>query len=143
MTILLETPEIQSPVMKSLISLVACGILGSASVLLNAQVTDSATPETIILSVGEETVILGDFEHIFLKNNRDSVITQTALDEYLELFINFKLKVQAAEDLGMDTVSTFQRELAGYRSQLARPYLTNNDLLQDLVRQAWERKQEE
>ena len=143
MTILLETTEIQSPVMKSLISLVACGILGSASVLLNAQVTDSATAETIILSVGEETVILGDFEHIFLKNNRDSVITQKALDEYLELFINFKLKVQAAEDLGMDTVSTFQRELAGYRSQLARPYLTNNDLLQDLVRQAWERKQEE
>ena len=61
----------------------------------------------------------------------------------MELFIRFKLKVQAAEALGMDTVATFQRELAGYRSQLARPYMTNNDLLQDLVLQAWERKQEE
>ena len=61
----------------------------------------------------------------------------------MELFINFKLKVQAAEALGMDTVETFQKELAGYRTQLARPYLTNNELLDELVRQAWERKQEE
>ena len=43
----------------------------------------------------------------------------------------------------MDTVETFQKELAGYRTQLARPYLTNNELLDELVRQAWERKQEE
>ena len=84
-----------------------------------------------------------DFQHVFLKNNRDSVITEAALNEYMELFINFKLKVQAAEALGMDTIETFQRELAGYRTQLARPYLTNNDLLLDLVKQAWERQQEE
>ena len=96
-----------------------------------------------VLTVGEESVSLADFEHIFLKNNRDSVITEAALDEYMELFINFKLKVQAAEALGMDTVETFQKELAGYRTQLARPYLTNNELLDELVRQAWERKQEE
>lgn len=96
-----------------------------------------------VLTVGEEAVPLTDFQHIFLKNNRDSVITQSALDEYVELFVNFKLKVQAAEALGMDTSETFLRELAGYRTQLARPYMTNNELLQDLVRQAWERKQEE
>ncbi len=99
--------------------------------------------ENAVLTVGTESVSLADFKHIFLKNNRDSVITRAALDEYMELFINFKLKVQAAEALGMDTVSTFQKELSGYRTQLARPYLTNNDLLNELVRQAWERKQEE
>ncbi len=99
--------------------------------------------ENAVLTVGTESVSLADFKHIFLKNNRDSVITQAALDEYMELFINFKLKVQAAEALGMDTVGTFQKELSGYRTQLARPYLTNNDLLNELVRQAWERKQEE
>ena len=96
-----------------------------------------------ILTVGTEEVNAADFQHVFLKNNRDSVITEAALNEYMELFINFKLKVQAAETLGMDTIETFQRELAGYRTQLARPYLTNNDLLQDLVKQAWERQQEE
>lgn len=106
---------------------------------LTHQAQDSGT----ILTVGDETVTADDFQHVFLKNNRDSVITAAALDEYMELFINFKLKVQAAEAMGMDTVETFQRELAGYRTQLARPYLTNNDLLQDLVKQAWERQQEE
>jgi len=76
-----------------------------------------------ILTVGTEKVSAADFQHVFLKNNRDSVITEAALNEYMELFINFKLKVQAAEALGMDTIETFQRELAGYRTQLARPYL--------------------
>ena len=104
--------------------------------------TDVNTTESV-LTVGEEAVSLADFKHIFLKNNRDSAITAAALDEYMELFINFKLKVQAAESLGMDTVETFQKELAGYRTQLARPYLTNNELLEELVQQAYDRKQEE
>ena len=104
--------------------------------------TEASTTETV-LTVGDESISIADFEHIFLKNNRDSAITAAALDEYMELFINFKLKVQAAESLGMDTVETFQKELAGYRTQLARPYLTNNELLEELVQQAFDRKQEE
>jgi len=110
---------------------------------LNSQETATSNASETVLTVGDEAVSLADFQHIFMKNNRDSVVTSASLDEYMELFIRFKLKVQAAEALGMDTVATFQRELAGYRSQLARPYMTNNDLLQDLVVQAWERKQEE
>ena len=110
---------------------------------LNSQETATSNASETVLTVGDEAVSLSDFQHIFMKNNRDSVVTIASLDEYMELFIRFKLKVQAAEALGMDAVATFQRELAGYRSQLARPYMTNNDLLQDLVLQAWERKQEE
>jgi peptidyl-prolyl cis-trans isomerase SurA len=117
---------------------VACMLFAAAFTAAPVHAQDEA-----VLTVGVESVSLADFEHIFLKNNRDSVITEAALDEYMELFINFKLKVQAAEALGMDTVETFQKELAGYRTQLARPYLTNNELLDELVRQAWERKQEE
>ena len=117
---------------------VACMLIAAAFTAAPVKAQDAA-----VLTVGEESVSLADFEHIFLKNNRDSVITEAALDEYMELFINFKLKVQAAEALGMDTVETFLKELAGYRTQLARPYLTNNELLDELVRQAWERKQEE
>jgi peptidyl-prolyl cis-trans isomerase SurA len=117
---------------------VACMLIAAAFTAAPVKAQEEA-----VLTVGEESVSLADFEHIFLKNNRDSVITEAALDEYMELFINFKLKVQAAEAIGMDTVETFQKELAGYRTQLARPYLTNNELLDELVRQAWERKQEE
>ncbi|HCZ07992.1 MAG TPA: hypothetical protein DHV07_02505, partial [Flavobacteriales bacterium] len=81
-----------------------------------------------VLNIAGEAVSAEDFSHIFKKNNRDSVITAESLDEYMELFIDFKLKVKAAEDLGMDTASSFVNELAGYRKQLARPYLVDNEL---------------
>jgi peptidyl-prolyl cis-trans isomerase SurA len=128
--------------MKIICTLFVCCLLLAPQAFF-AQETGTSEASDIVLTVGDETVTLADFDHIFMKNNRDSVVTVASLDDYLELFIKFKLKVQAAEALGMDTVATFQRELAGYRTQLARPYMTNNELLQDLVLQAWERKQEE
>ena len=88
--------------------------------------------QTVVTVAGEE-VSAQDFEHIFKKNNRDSLVTPEALDEYMELFIDFKLKVLAAEELGMDTAEAFINELAGYRKQLARPYLVDNDLLDAMV----------
>ena len=96
-----------------------------------------------VVTVAGEAVSADDFAHIFKKNNRDSLITPSSLDEYMELFIDFKLKVQAAEDLGMDTAASFVSELAGYRKQLARPYLVDNDLLDAMVREAYDRTLEE
>ncbi len=104
-----------------------------------AQAQDANT----VLTVANERVSIDDFEAIFKKNNRDSVITKKALDEYMELFINFKLKVKEAEALGLDTSAAFQRELQGYRKQLARPYLIDNDLLDALVEEAYKRKTQE
>jgi len=110
-----------------------------------AQIADSGNhaDETIVLRVGDEHVTLADFNHVFSKNNRDSVHTIEALDEYMELFINFKLKVLEAESLGMDTVASFQKELAGYRDQLARPYMVDGNLLDELVDEAYERSGQE
>ena len=74
-----------------------------------------------VLSVDGEPTSLEEFENIFRKNNRDSAISQQSLDEYMELFINFKLKVKEAREAGLDTVKKFKTELDGYRNQLARP----------------------
>lgn len=122
--------------MKALFQSIACLILLMGLQSVYAQ-------KEIILTVENEKVTKEDFESIFRKNNRDSVITSESLDEYMELFINFKLKVREAKDLGMDTVSSFVRELDGYRRQLSRPYLTDSDLLDDLIKQAYERKKTE
>ena len=92
-----------------------------------------------VLKVGEQYVTLADFDHIFRKNNRDGVATVESLDAYMELFINFKLKVLEAQSQGLDTAATFKKELAGYRSQLARPYLIDSELLGALVEEAWQR----
>ena len=96
-----------------------------------------------VLTIAGEAVSAEDFSHIFKKNNRDSLITAESLDDYMELFIDFKLKVKAAEDLGMDTATSFVNELAGYRKQLARPYLVDNELLDALVAEAYDRTLEE
>lgn len=97
----------------------------------------SQSSTDIVLTIDGESVTKEEFENIYKKNNRDSSVTQKALDDYMELFINFKLKVHAAKELGLDTVKKFVNELAGYRTQLARPYLTDTDKLNDLMKEAY------
>jgi peptidyl-prolyl cis-trans isomerase SurA len=96
-----------------------------------------------VLSIEGENITLEEFENIFRKNNRDSVITKASLDEYMELFINFKLKVKEAKRLGLDTVSKFKTELEGYRITLSRPYLTDGDMLNGMIQEAHERMKSE
>jgi peptidyl-prolyl cis-trans isomerase SurA len=103
----------------------------------------SQDKKAAVLTVDGEATSLEEFENIFRKNNRDSVITQQSLDDYMELFINFKLKVKEARELGLDTVTKFKSELDGYRSQLARPYLTDTDMLNGLVHEAYEHQKYE
>src|SRR5690606_20104873 len=113
-------------------------------VLLVGTIFQSAAQDsTVILTVAGEDVTKTEFETIFKKNNRDADVSPEALQEYMELFINFKLKVKEAESLGMDTIQQFVTELAGYREQLARPYLTDSEQNEALIREAYERKKEE
>ena len=51
----------------------------------------------------------------------------------LTLLLNFKLKVIEAEKLGLDTIPSFIRELAGYRRQLVKPYLTDSNISEQLL----------
>ena len=103
----------------------------------------SQDKKATILTIDGEAITLEEFDNIFRKNNRDSVITQQALDEYMQLFINFKLKVKEARALGLDTVAKFKTELEGYRAQLARPYLTDADVLNELMREGYDRLNQE
>lgn len=129
--------------MNKIITLCGVAFLG-LNISISAQTKEENTSDdSVILTVGAEVVSLGDFKYIYSKNNRDSIITSKALDEYMELFIKFKLKVMEAEALGMDTIAEFTKELAGYRKQLTRPYLVDMELLDELVLEAHNRKQEE
>lgn len=102
-----------------------------------------AEEDPVLLTIDNTEVTKSEFETIFRKNNRDSVITRADLDEYVELFVNFKLKVQEAEEMGMDTIAQFKRELSGYREQLARPYLVDKSMTDSLVHEAYNRLQTE
>jgi peptidyl-prolyl cis-trans isomerase SurA len=99
--------------------------------------------DPVLMSVDGQPVTKAEFEAIYKKNNKEASVTREALDEYLELFINYKLKVREAEKLGMDTISKFRTELDGYRKQLARPYLIDRELNDALIREAFDRSQQE
>ena len=84
--------------------------------------------DEVLLTVGNKSVYASEFEYIYNKNNAaGSVPNRQALEEYLDLFINFKLKVVAAEAECLDTTAAFKAELRGYRNQLAAPYLTDKE----------------
>ena len=100
----------------------------------------SQNSDRTLLTVDEEKVSVDDFLSIYNKNRQvGEELDPKTLDEYLELFINFKLKVKEAESLGMDTVPSFVKELSGYRKQLANPYLVDNEAGENLVKEAYER----
>lgn len=103
---------------------------------LFAQTSDKA----ILLSIGNHEVSVQEFERIYLKNRHTGITdTDISIDEYLDLFVNFKLKVVQAEELGYDTLASFISELNGYRDQLAKPYLTDQATISKLVKEAYER----
>ena len=101
----------------------------------------SSFSQDVLLQLEEDQITLDEFKHIFNKNNDDVIIDKAYLDEYIELFINFKLKVKEAKNLGYDTVSTFVTELEGYRKQLAKPYLRDDQFNEELFDEALERIQ--
>jgi peptidyl-prolyl cis-trans isomerase SurA len=105
----------------------------------NLQSVPVVASDPVLLMIGNENVPKSEFERVFKKNNRDSVYTETSVREYLDLYINYKLKVKEAEAQKLDTSETFKTELAGYRKQLAQPYLTDKEVSDQLIREAYER----
>src|ERR1700722_13709497 len=86
------------------------------------------TKDPVLISIAGENVTKSEFEKVFRKNNsKEKPGDQKAAAEYLELFVNYKLKVKEACDMGMDTSATFVAELAGYKKQLAGPYLVDKE----------------
>ena len=97
--------------------------------------------QDILLEIDNDQITLDEFSHIFNKNNENEEIDKAYLDEYVELFINFKLKVKEAKNLGFDTVPSFINELEGYRKQLAKPYLRDDNFNDELFDEALDRIQ--
>lgn len=96
-----------------------------------------------LMNIAGDNITVQEFLNIYNKNNTNNVVDKKTMDEYLDLFINFKLKVKEAEALGMDTARKFVSELAGYRRQLAQPYLVDRDLNEQLVREAFDRMKQD
>ncbi|MFP4469460.1 MAG: peptidylprolyl isomerase [Bacteroidales bacterium] len=97
--------------------------------------------DDVLLTIGNENITVDEFMAVYQKNNVEGeVLDKKSLEEYLDLYINFKLKVKAAEDMGLDTVASFINELKGYRDQLAKPYFVDEEVNAALLEEAYQRK---
>ena len=102
----------------------------------NAQILDS----DILLTISEEPVLANEFVRVYNKNlNLVQDDSQKEVESYLELFINYKLKLAEARFLGYDKDPVYLRELRSYKNQLTQNYLTDSNVTDDLVLEAYDR----
>ena len=93
-----------------------------------------------LITLGDKEISAKEFMDVYEKNNvKSEVIDKKSVDEYLDMYINFKLKVTEAEARRMDTLPKFVKEYEGYRKQLAKPYFSNDAATEQLVEEAYER----
>ncbi len=93
----------------------------------------------VLLTIDGEPSTVEEFMYIYQKNNREAQIDQKSIAEYLDLFINFKLKVHAAEEAGMDTTAKFKKELNNYRNQAVPKYMVDKEAEEAAVQKAYAR----
>ena len=105
--------------------------------------TFAQTTDPVLMTINNKPVLKSEFEYIYNKNNSNNSLDKKTLDEYVDLFINFKLKVEEAKTQGIDTTKSFITELAGYRSQLTKPYLTDSKVDEALLHEAYDRSKED
>ncbi|WP_160112166.1 peptidylprolyl isomerase [Aquimarina sp. AU58] len=98
----------------------------------------------VLFTIDESPVYISEFKRVYLKNIdlvKDK--SQKNIDEYLNLFINYKLKLKEAKHLGLDKKQAYLEELEGYRKQLAKGYLTDTRTSDALIREAYDRSLEQ
>ncbi|MFM7639186.1 MAG: peptidylprolyl isomerase [Bacteroidota bacterium] len=111
--------------------------------MAQAQTESKVVP--FVFSIDKEKVYADEFERQYLKNInlKEDAVTSKDIRNYLDLYIKFKLKVQDAKDAGLDTVTAYVQELQMYRDQLARNYLYDRSVTDALVKEAYDRLQNE
>lgn len=93
--------------------------------------------DPVLMTVNGKAVTLSEFEYMYNKNNQQQVAKQP-LDKYIDMFTVYKLKVADAEAAGIDTTASFKKEFAGYRNELAAPYLVDTVAQENKAKEIYE-----
>ena len=98
--------------------------------------------DEILFTVDGDSIPVSEFLYIYKKNLGDKAdFSKKSLEEYLDLYVKFKLKVKKAKDMKLDTSAAFKKEMAGYREQLAKSYLVDKEVNEKLMKEAYQRMQ--
>ncbi len=109
--------------------------------LLAIASTAFAQSDPVIMTINGTPVTRSEFEYSYNKNNSEGVIDKKTVEEYVDLFINYKLKVCAAIDEHYDTLTSFKKEFAQYRDQQVRPTLITDEDVEREARDIYNRTQ--
>lgn len=94
------------------------------------------TADPVLMNVAGKNVPLSEFEYLYNKNNNQQLEPLTA-EQYLKMFVDYKLKVADAEAAGIDTTASFRSEFMQYRDELAKPYMRDESVFESLVEEAY------
>lgn len=117
--------------------LTAAGIACAALLAVTAKNADP-----VLMNVAGKDVHLSEFEYLFHKNNSQQAQPQT-IDDYVGMFVDYKLKVADAEAAGIDTTAAFIGEYTQFRDELSEPYMRDDAVLDSMVQQAYDHMKEE
>ncbi len=101
-----------------------------------------AQNDPVIMKVNGKPITRSEFEYSYNKNNSEGVIDKKSIRDYVELFVNYKLKVEAAYEAGLDTMQTFRDEFLSYRNQQIRPSFINDDDIEAEAKRIYEETRE-
>ena len=106
---------------------------------ITSQQTLAQSSDPTIMTINGVPVSRSEFEYSYNKNNGEGVIDKLSVDEYVTLFVNYKLKVAAALDAKLDTLSSFRQEYAMYRDQQVKPTMVTDAEVLAEARQMYDR----
>lgn len=104
-----------------------------------APAVSAADSDPVLMTVDGHDVRVSEFEYLFNKNNSQQ-LQQQSLDDYLQMFIDYKLKVADAEHAGLQNTPEFLSEFNNFRAELAAPYLRSQQVEDELVQEAYDHR---
>lgn len=111
-------------------------MLLAVAIVAPGQMSAKKAKDPVVMTVGNRDVRLSEFEYLYKKNNEQQQ-DSTTLDDYVDMFVNYKRKVLAAEAAGLDTLSEMVAEYNRYRAELAAPYMRVQSVDDSLKRVAY------
>ena len=106
-----------------------------------AATAGAQTSDPVVMTINGQNVTRSEFEYSYNKNNGDEVIEKTTVEQYVPLFVNYKLKVAAALDARLDTLASFKAEFAKYRDQQVRPTIVTSEDVENEARKIYDDRQ--
>ncbi len=103
----------------------------------------SAQSDPTIMTINKKPILKSEFEYIYNKNNANNSLDKKNIEEYVDLFVNFKLKVEEAKAKGIQERKSYIEEFEMYRNQLAAPYMTDKETEEAILKEAYARMKED